>query len=50
MVFIKGAIVASAANYSVGYPFRVSTLLAESSVVAARLITIDVNGQYPARP
>jgi aerobic-type carbon monoxide dehydrogenase small subunit (CoxS/CutS family) len=43
--FIKGVIVGGAAVSSAGYLFRASTLLAQSSVVGGRLITIDVNGQ-----
>jgi len=43
--FIKGVIVGGAAVSSAGYLFRASALLAQSSVVGARLITIDVNGQ-----
>ena len=44
--FIKGVIVGGAAVSSAGYLFRASTLLAQSSVVGGRLITIDVNGQH----
>jgi len=43
--FIKGVIVGGAVVSSAGYLFRASTLLAQSSVVGGRLITIDVNGQ-----
>jgi aerobic-type carbon monoxide dehydrogenase small subunit (CoxS/CutS family) len=43
--FIKGVIVGGAAVSSAGYLFRASRLLAQSSVVGGRLITIDVNGQ-----
>jgi len=43
--FIKGVIVGGAAVSSAGYLFRAPTLLAQSSVVGGRLITIDVNGQ-----
>ena len=43
--FIKGVIAGGAAASSVGYLFRASTLLAQSNVASARLITIDVNGQ-----
>jgi aerobic-type carbon monoxide dehydrogenase small subunit (CoxS/CutS family) len=43
--FIKGVIVGGATVSSAGYLFRASTLLAQSSVVGARLITIEVNGQ-----
>jgi aerobic-type carbon monoxide dehydrogenase small subunit (CoxS/CutS family) len=43
--FIKGVIAGGAAASSVGYLFRASTLLAQSNVSSARLITIDVNGQ-----
>ena len=43
--FIKGVIVGGAAVSSAGYLFRASTLLAQSSVVSGRLITIEVNGQ-----
>jgi aerobic-type carbon monoxide dehydrogenase small subunit (CoxS/CutS family) len=43
--FIKGVIVGGAVVSSAGYFFRASTLLAQSSVVGGRLITIDVNGQ-----
>src|SRR5277367_6755313 len=42
--FIKGVIAGGAAASSVGYLFRASTLLAQSNVSSARLITIDVNG------
>lgn len=44
--FIKGVIVGGAAVSSAGYLFRASTLLAQSSVIGGRLITIDVNGQH----
>jgi aerobic-type carbon monoxide dehydrogenase small subunit (CoxS/CutS family) len=43
--FIKGVIVGGAAVSSAGYLFRASTLLAGSSVVGGRLLTINVNGQ-----
>src|SRR6202045_1590374 len=43
--FIKGVIVGGAAVSSAGYLFRASALLAQSSVVGGRLITIEVNGQ-----
>lgn len=43
--FIKGAIVGGAAVSSAGYLFRASTLLAQSGVASARLLTINVNGQ-----
>ena len=43
--FIKGVIVGGAAVSSAGYLFRASTLLAQSSIVGGRLITIEVNGQ-----
>ena len=47
--FIKGVIVGGATVSSAGYLFRASTLLAQSSVVGARLLTIDVNGQQSSR-
>jgi aerobic-type carbon monoxide dehydrogenase small subunit (CoxS/CutS family) len=43
--FIKGVIVGGAAVSSSGYLFRASTLLAQSGVSSARLLTINVNGQ-----
>jgi aerobic-type carbon monoxide dehydrogenase small subunit (CoxS/CutS family) len=43
--FIKGVIVGGAAVSSAGYLFRASTLLAQSGVTGARLLTINVNGQ-----
>lgn len=43
--FIKGVIVGGAAVSSAGYLFRASTLLAQSGVAGARLLTINVNGQ-----
>jgi aerobic-type carbon monoxide dehydrogenase small subunit (CoxS/CutS family) len=43
--FIKGVIVGGVAVSSAGYLFRASTLLAQSGVVGARLLTINVNGQ-----
>jgi aerobic-type carbon monoxide dehydrogenase small subunit (CoxS/CutS family) len=43
-VFIKGVIVGGAAVSSAGYLFRASTLLAQSGVTGARLLTINVNG------
>lgn len=43
--FIKGVIVGGAAVSSAGYLFRASTLLAQSGVASARLLTINVNGQ-----
>jgi aerobic-type carbon monoxide dehydrogenase small subunit (CoxS/CutS family) len=43
--FIKGVIVGGVAVSSAGYLFRASTLLAQSGVAGARLITINVNGQ-----
>jgi aerobic-type carbon monoxide dehydrogenase small subunit (CoxS/CutS family) len=43
--FIKGVIVGGVAVFSAGYLFRASTLLAQSGVAGARLITINVNGQ-----
>lgn len=42
--FIKGVIVGGAAVSSAGYLFRASTLLAQSGVAGARLLTINVNG------
>src|SRR5260370_37946559 len=42
--FIKGVIVGGAAVSSAGYLFRASTLLAQSGVTGARLLTINVNG------
>ncbi len=43
--FIKGVIIGGAAVSSAGYLFRASTLLAQSGVAGARLLTINVNGQ-----
>lgn len=43
--FIKGVIVGGAAVSSAGYLFRASTLLAQSGVASARLLTINVNRQ-----
>jgi aerobic-type carbon monoxide dehydrogenase small subunit (CoxS/CutS family) len=43
--FIKGVIVGGAAVSSAGYLFRASTLLAQSGLASARLLTINVNGQ-----
>src|SRR5271167_2799967 len=43
--FIKGVIVGGAAVSSAGYLFRASTLRAQSGIVGARLLTINVNGQ-----
>jgi aerobic-type carbon monoxide dehydrogenase small subunit (CoxS/CutS family) len=43
--FIKGVIVGGAAVSSAGHLFRASTLLAQSGVASARLLTINVNGQ-----
>jgi aerobic-type carbon monoxide dehydrogenase small subunit (CoxS/CutS family) len=43
--FIKGVIAGGAAVSSAGYLFRASTLLAQSGVAGARLLTINVNGQ-----
>ena len=43
--FIKGVIVGGAAVSSAGYLFRASTLIAQSGVAGARLLTINVNGQ-----
>jgi aerobic-type carbon monoxide dehydrogenase small subunit (CoxS/CutS family) len=43
--FIKGVIVGGAAVSSEGYLFRASTLLGQSGVASARLLTINVNGQ-----
>src|SRR5271165_6337293 len=43
--FIKGVIVGGVAVSSAGYLFRASTLLAQSGVAGARLLTINVNGQ-----
>jgi aerobic-type carbon monoxide dehydrogenase small subunit (CoxS/CutS family) len=43
--FLKGVIVGGAAVSSTGYLFRASTLLAQSGVASARLLTINVNGQ-----
>jgi aerobic-type carbon monoxide dehydrogenase small subunit (CoxS/CutS family) len=43
--FIKGVIAGGVAVSSAGYLFRASTLLAQSGVVGARLLTINVNGQ-----
>jgi aerobic-type carbon monoxide dehydrogenase small subunit (CoxS/CutS family) len=43
--FIKGVIVGGAAVSSAGYLFRASTLLAQSGISSARLLTINVNGQ-----
>ena len=43
--FIKGVIAGGAAVSSAGYLFRASTLLAQSGVASARLLTINVNGQ-----
>jgi len=43
--FIKGVIVGGVAVSSAGYLFRASTLMAQSGVAGARLLTINVNGQ-----
>src|SRR5271166_4030611 len=43
--FIKGVIVGGVAVSSAGYLFRASTLLGQTGVAGARLLTIDVNGQ-----
>jgi aerobic-type carbon monoxide dehydrogenase small subunit (CoxS/CutS family) len=43
--FIKGVIVGGVAASSAGYLFRASTLMAQSGVAGARLLTINVNGQ-----
>ena len=43
--FIKGVIIGGAAVSSAGYLFRASTLLAQSGVAGARLLTINVNVQ-----
>ena len=43
--FIKGVIIGGAAVSSAGYLFRASTLVAQSGVAGARLLTINVNGQ-----
>jgi aerobic-type carbon monoxide dehydrogenase small subunit (CoxS/CutS family) len=43
--FIQGVIVGGAAVSSAGHLFRASTLLAQSGVASARLLTINVNGQ-----
>jgi aerobic-type carbon monoxide dehydrogenase small subunit (CoxS/CutS family) len=43
--FIKGVIVGGVAVSSAGYLFRASTALAHQGVTAARLLTINVNGQ-----
>jgi aerobic-type carbon monoxide dehydrogenase small subunit (CoxS/CutS family) len=43
--FIKGVIVGGVAVSSAGYLFRASTLLAQTGVAGARLLTINVNGQ-----
>jgi aerobic-type carbon monoxide dehydrogenase small subunit (CoxS/CutS family) len=43
--FIKGVIVGGAAVSSAGYLFRASTLLAQSGISSARLLTLNVNGQ-----
>ncbi len=43
--FIKGVIMGGAAVSSAGHLFRASTLLAQSGVASARLLTINVNGQ-----
>jgi aerobic-type carbon monoxide dehydrogenase small subunit (CoxS/CutS family) len=43
--FIKGVIIGGAAVSSAGYLFRASTLLAQTGVAGARLLTINVNGQ-----
>jgi len=43
--FIRGVIVGGVAVSSAGYLFRASTLLAQSGISSARLLTISVNGQ-----
>jgi aerobic-type carbon monoxide dehydrogenase small subunit (CoxS/CutS family) len=43
--FIKGVIIGGAVVSSTGYLFRASTLLAQTGVGGARLLTLNVNGQ-----